>query len=246
MNRKIVVLNLLLLGLLIWLGMQLRASWLESKAREQAALARAAKPEQVVVPPSAPEVDPASPASYIDVAQRMLFSKDRDPSVLLAPPPAPPPPPPEKPVPPLPSYFGQMSFGEPIIVLSSDKIPQKSYRVGEKIGEFKIAAFDSDTVTFEWEEKVLKNNLRDLTPKEPERPVQASAAAAPVQAASAKAIGKMGGSEPKTDPALGPANGAYRSCLPADTSPAGTVKDGFQKTVVQTLMGVSCQWEPIR
>lgn len=247
MNRKIVMLNLLLLGLLVWLGMQLRAGWLEAKAREQAALARAAKPGQVVPPPGVPQVEPTPATSYIDVAQRMLFSKDRDPSVLLDPPPPPPAPPPEKPVPPLPSYYGQMSFGEPVIVLATEKIAQKSYRVGEKVGDFKIASFDSDTVTFEWEDKVLKNNVRDLTPKEPERPAPGPAAAAAPAAASTKAIGtKMGGAEPKLDPVLGAANGLYRACVDSDNSPDGTVKDGYKKKIAQTLMGSSCQWEPIR
>lgn len=246
MNRKIVVLNVLLLGLLVWLGMQLRAGWLDAKAREQAALARAAKPGQVVPPPSVPQVDPASPASYIDVAQRMLFAKDRDPSVILDPPPPPQAPPPEKPVPPLPSYYGQMSFGEPVIVLATEKIAQKSYRAGEKVGDFKIASFDSDTVTLEWEDKVLKNNVRDLTPKEPERPAAPAPAAAPVNAAATKSITKMGGAEPKLDPVLGPANGLLRACVDSDRSPDGTVKDGYKKTISQGLMGTSCQWELIR
>jgi Sec-independent protein translocase protein TatA len=246
MNRKVVLLNILLLLLLVWLGMRLRTSWLESKAREQAALARAAKPGQVVPPPGVPEVDPASPADYIDVAQRMLFSKDRDPNVLVDPPAPPPAPPPDKPVPPLPSYYGQMSLGEPVIVLGNEKLPQKSYHAGEKIGEFKIASWDRDTVTLEWEEKTLVNNLRDLTPKEAERPSQAAAPVPTAAAQTAKSITKMGGAAPKSDPAFGPPNGMYRACVASDTSPHGTVKDGYQKAVVPGLMGVTCQWEPIR
>ena len=244
MNRKIVLLNVLLLALLIWLGMQLRQSWLESKAREQAALARTATPSPQVAPPSVPAVNPAAAVEYIDVAQRMLFSKDRDPNVIIDVVP-PPPPPPEKPVPPLPKYYGQMDFGEPVIVLSTDKTPQKSYRAGDKIGEFKIAAFDRDSVTLEWNDKTLKNDLKDLTPKEAERPVQAVAAKASAAAPSAS-ITKMGGAPPKSDPALGAPNGIYRTCLPSDTSPDGTVKDGFRKVIVSGLMGATCQWEPIR
>ncbi len=244
MNRKIVLLNVLLLSLLIWLGIQLRANWMESKAREEAALARTATPGQQVAPPSVPNVDPASPSEYIDVAQRMLFSKDRDPNVIIdVVPPAPPPP--EKPVPSLPKYYGQMSFGEPVILLSTERTPQKSYRVGEKVGEFKIVAFDRDSVTLEWNDKTLKNDLKDLTPKEAERPVQAVAAPAPAVAQSAS-VTKMGGAPPKSDPALGAPNGMYRTCLASDTSPDGTVKDGFRKVIVAGLMGATCQWEPIR
>ena len=244
MSRKIIFLNVLLLALLIWLGVRLRESWLESKARETAALARNAVPGEQVAPPKVPAVDPASPADYIDVAQRMLFSKDRDPNVIIDVV-APPPPPPEKPVPPLPQYYGQMSFGEPVILLSTQKLPQKSYRAGDKVGEFKIAAFDSSTVTFEWEEKVLKNNLKDLTPKEAERPVSAAASPAP-KSAQAASNTKMGGVPPKSDPAFGPANGMYRMCVPTDTSPDGTVLNGYKKVIVSGLMGATCQWEPIR
>jgi len=244
LNRKIVLLNVLLLSLLIWLGMRLRANWMESKAREDAALARTATPGQQVAPPSVPMVDPASPAEYIDVAQRMLFSKDRDPNVIIDVVP-PPPPPPEKPVPTLPKYYGQMNFGEPVILLSTERTPQKSYRAGDKIGEFKIAAFDRDSLTLEWNDKTLKNDLKDLTPKEAERPVQVVAAPAPVAVQSAS-VTKMGGAPPKSDPALGAPNGMYRTCLPNDTSPDGTVKDGFRKAIIGGLMGITCQWEPIR
>jgi hypothetical protein len=248
LNRKLVFLNVVLLALLIWLGIRLRESWLESKAREDAALARAAKPGQQVAPPSVPTVAPASAAEYIDVAQRMLFSKDRDPNVLIDAPPPPPPPPPEPPVPTLPKYYGQMSFDEPVILLSTVGSQQKSFRVGDKVGEFKLAAFDRDTVTLEWRDKMLKNNLKDLTPKEAERPVQAATPAPAPAAAQTASITKMGGGAAavKSDPALGAAHGIYRECLPSDTSPAGTVKDGFTKRIIGGLMGTTCQWEPIR
>jgi hypothetical protein len=244
MSRKIVALNVLLLALLIWLGMQFRTRWLESKARESAALARAAKPAELVTPPAVPTVDPASPAEYIDVAQRMLFSKDRDPNVIVDAPPPPPPPPPEKPVPPLPSYYGQMNLAEPVIVLSTDRIPQKSYRIGENVGDFKVAAFDRDTVTLEWNDKVLVNQLRDMTPKEAERPVQAAAAPAAAPNPS-KAITKMGTAPKPTDPILGPMNGLFPTCLAEDTSPSGTIKDGYVKKITPGMMGPSCTWEPL-
>lgn len=252
MNRKLVVLNVLLAALLVWLGVQIRAAWMESKAREAAALQRQAKPATPATPPPVAGVEPVQAANYQDVAQRTLFSQDRDSTVILEPPPTPPPPPPpppEKPVPPLPSYHGQMSFGAaPVILLSTEKLPQKSYRQGDKVGEFQIAEFDSDTVTFEWNEKTLVNNLKDLTPKEPERPVQRAAATnTSAKAASVASISKMGAAPAqKSDPALGPPNGMYRSCVDSDTSPDGTVKDGYVKKIVQTLMGRTCQWEPIR
>ncbi len=245
MNRKVIVLNVLLVALLAWLGMRLRASWQEAKEREAIVLGRAAKPGQTVAPPSVPGVNPAVPAEYIDVAQKMLFSKDRDPNVIIEAPPPPPPPPPEKPVPPFPSYYGQMAIGEPVILLSVNSAPQKSFHVGDKVGEFKLAAFDRDTLTLEWNDKTLVKNVKELTPKEPERPVVQQAVAAPAAPNAAKASTKMGGNTPKTDPALGPMNGRFATCLSEDTSPDGTIKDGFRKKIVPGMMGVTCMWEPI-
>ena len=245
MNRKVIVLNVLLLALLVWLGMRLRASWLESKEREAAVLARAAKPGQTTAPPSVPGVNPAAPAEYIDVAQRMLFSKDRDPNVIIDVVP-PPPPPPEKPVPPMPAYYGQMAIGQPVILLSVNGAPQKSFHVGDKVGEFTLAAFDRDTLTLEWNDKTLVKNVKELTAKEPERPaIQAPPVAAAPAANNAKSLTKMGGNTPKQDPALGPMNGRFATCLAEDTSPDGTIKDGFRKKIVPGMMGVTCMWEPI-
>ncbi len=248
MSRKIIALNVLLIALLVWIGMQLRTRWLESKAHEAAALGRVAKPAPAVAPPAVPTVDPASPAQYIDVAQRMLFSKDRDPNVIIEPPAPPPPPPPEKPVPPLPSYYGQMAIGEPVILLATERVRQKSYRVGETVGDFKLAAFDRDTVTLEWNNKVLVNKVKDLTPKEPERPVQAAAAAPSASNQNksvSKSVAKMGAQAKPTDPILGPMNGLFPTCVSEDTSPDGTIKDGYRKRIVSGMMGPTCMWEPI-
>ena len=243
MNRKLILLNIALGGSLIWIGVQLREHWLESSAREQAALARQAKAVPVTPPASVPAVDPASPAAYIEVAQQTLFSKDRDPNVIIdvAPPP---PPPPEPPVPPLPKYHGQMSFGQPVLVLSTEKTPQKSYHKGETVGDFEIAEFDRDTVTFLWNNKKLKHDLSELKPKESERVVQA---ATPLPAAAATAAPpKPTALPPRGEAMLGKANGAIRACVANDNTPDGTVVAGYRKVVAVGLMGASCHWEPIR
>jgi hypothetical protein len=111
------------------------------------------------------------------------------------------------------------------------------------VGDFKIAAFDRETVTLEWNEKTLVNKLSDLVPKEAERPVQAAAAPAPA-ANPERSITKMGAA-PKSDPMLGPKNGDIATCVPEDKSPNGTIKDGYRKKIVNTLMGATCYWEPI-
>ena len=241
MNRKVMLLNVALAGILIWIGVQLRAHWVESAAREQAALARQAKSVAVQPPAAVLPVDPATPATYIEVAQKTLFSKDRDPNVIIetAPPAAPPP---EPPIPTFPKYHGQMAFGDPVVVLSTEKIPQKSFHAGDDVGEFKLEQFDRDSVTLSWNGKTFKKPVRELAPKEGEKVVQAAAPAAPAPAAPKPAPV----AQPKGPAVLGAANGETRACVPGDNTPSGTVVGGYRKNIIPGMMGVTCQWEPIR
>ena len=83
MNRKILVLNLALLALLGTLGWMLRAHWRETRARELATLAKAARRSVQLPPPSPAPPEAVVPANYLDVAQKTLFSKDRNPNVII-------------------------------------------------------------------------------------------------------------------------------------------------------------------
>ena len=115
---------------------------------------------------------PVSPADYLEVAQKTLFSKDRNPNVVLDPPP---PPKPDPPMPALPVYWGQMSFGDPVVILTAAKAPeQKSYHRGDNIGDFKLVAFDSDSITFDWNGKQVERKLLELAPKDAQPPASAS------------------------------------------------------------------------
>jgi hypothetical protein len=242
MNRKIVALNLgllLLLGALTWM---LRAHWRETRARELATLTKAARRTQLLPPPSPAPVEPAVPANYLEVAQKTLFSKDRNPNVIVEVAP-PPPPKPEEPPPPRPYYFGQMGFGEPVALLSVEKGGKKGFHVGDDVGPFKLMAFDRDTITFEWNGKTLEYPLSELKPKEPVAAQPATPAAA---AAKPQNLGPVIGVAEDKGPSLGTQNGEIRSCVPGDRSPAGTVKDGYKKTVVPGPFGSMCQWEPVK
>jgi hypothetical protein len=141
-----VVLNLALLalaGALVWI---LRANWMEAKARERAVLQRKVAGKAVLAPPPLPAVKAVAPAEYIDVAGKMLFSKDRNPTVVIEPPK----PPPEPVMPALPSYYGQMAIGDPVIFLSTTAAaPQRIYHAGEQVGDFKLVSFDENRAAFE-------------------------------------------------------------------------------------------------
>src|SRR5579864_2311849 len=178
MNRKILALNLGLLVLLAGLGWMLRAHWRKARARELATLSKPPRQSAQLPPPSPVPPEPAVPANYLDVAQKTLFSKDRNPNVIIEVAP-PPPPPKEEPVPPRPAYYGQMGLGEPVAFLSGEKGGQKGFHAGDEVGPFKLVAFNRETMTFEWQGKTLEYPLAELKPKEPAAAAAAKSGSAP-------------------------------------------------------------------
>jgi hypothetical protein len=187
MNRRLIILDLVLVLFaagMIWL---LRERYLEARAHELAVLGKKVPAKPVLAPPSPQVMRPSQPAEYADVAQKTLFSKDRNPNVVVEAPK----PPPEIPMPALPIYHGQMAFGDPIAILSlpKDAANQKGYHAGDKVGEFKLVAFDADRIELEWNGKKVERKPEELAPKEPvvaSAPV-ASAAAGPAGAGGAGA-----------------------------------------------------------
>ncbi len=185
-------------------------------------------------------------AEYLDVAQRTLFTKDRNPNVIVEPLPAPPPPPP---VPPLPVYRGQMSIGDqPVVFLATGPADEKGYRKGDTAGKFKVVAFDRDNITLEWDGRILEHKLTDLVNHDAVQPVQQYAAAVPT---APPPVTNLGGATAKNlgssndNPALGVDMGGPRACVAGDNSPAGTMLSGYRKVITQGLMGQSCHWEPV-
>jgi hypothetical protein len=267
MNRKVLLLNLALLGLIGLLVWQLHLRRQAAEAHERAVLLKDAQSRTLLAPPSPAPVPPVAPAEYIDSVQRMLFSKDRNPNVIVdPPPPAPPPKPaPAPPVmPPLPRYFGQFHFGgPPVVILSSAAAnEQKQYEVGKKIGEFTVLAFDQDSVTFEWDGKPVVKKLAELEakdgqqPGQPGQPVQgqqyatASPPQPPPQANPYAAVVTVGGetTNPNAPPTVvgNDMGGGYYNCKSDDHSPSGTIVSGYKKTSAQGLMGATCRWEKVQ
>ncbi len=299
MNRRIVLLNFALVALVAGLGWVLRVNWLEAQARERAVLRRQVAPKAVLAPPSIPGVQAATPAEYIDVANKMLFSKDRNPIVVVEPPK----PAPEPVMPALPSYSGQMSIGEPVIFLSIAKDVQHGYHAGEQVGDFKLASFDQDNIVLEWKGKTIERKLEDLrtrqilaqagagasagsgaapspVPAMPRpsfpapgfpRPINppdnantglstvgapAASSTSSSAAAAANTTTSLGGSKAGDSSSASDASddgmfgavlpGGFRACVPADSSPAGTVHSGYRKVQAMSIFGASCDWEPVK
>lgn len=242
MRRKLWVVDLALLGLVVLSGSALRGRWLESVAREEALLKSTVPVAPPPYLPAYPSAKPATAVQYMEVAQQMLFVKDRNPNVILDPPPPPPPP---KPVPPLPVAFGVMNLGEGPMIIAAPAAgaPHRSYKVGERIGEFKVHALNSFEVVLEWEGKYLKKRVeelgnRQLIAQAPAADQNQPADAPTTTSVQNTAIGK----------AMGPSEidmgNAQKACTPGDSSPAGTVQDGYRKVITKSPFGDICRWQP--
>ncbi|HET8547258.1 MAG TPA: hypothetical protein VFL57_04605 [Bryobacteraceae bacterium] len=236
MKRRLLLLDIVLLWLVILAGTTLRGRWLEAREREQRLLGETVP----AIPPPAiapiPPVVPAKAMQYVEVAQKMLFSRDRSATVILDPPPPPPPP---KPMPQLPSARGVMAFGGTPIVMLSEKpgTPHRGYRPGEKVGEFRLLAVNNTHILFEWEGLRVLRRLEDISDKS-----TAPAEAAPAAASAAALAAPQVVSPVRAAPGI-QLGAETKACVPGDNSPPGTVADGYRKVVTQTPFGASCRWE---
>jgi len=245
LTGKLWALNLVLLlavGAATW---RLREDWKGARLREQALLHQTVKPP---LPPPVIFTRPAQPVaaiSYADIVQKMLFSKDRNPTVVI--PVAPPPPP--KPMPPLPVLYGVMNLLDGTTAIMSEKTGAKhrGVRLGDKVGEFTLVALTRDEITLEWEGKEITKSLDEMIDRSglASGPPEAATQRATAGAASAPAPPQPA-PQPRGDAAPGVDLGnGKRSCNQGDTSPAGTQSGGFRKTKYPTPFGDACQWAPI-
>lgn len=250
MKGRLLVLNLLLLAGCAAAAWRLKAMH-EERARRQEAFLKEPAPPAPAPPLSLPAPAPQTPAAnYLAVAQRLLFSKDRNPDVVVevaAP----------KPVPPLPLYYGLMNFGEgPRVILAVQGKGQKTYGVGDRVGEFLLAAVEPEGLVFEWEDRRIRakfEELRDKSGAAASQPQQAAAQAAPAPAAQPQQAAAPAGATVATLSAAGETKGPggeegapTRPCQPGDNAPAGTVSDGYRKVLARTPFGQSCYWEKVQ
>ena len=250
MTRKLLLLNLALIAMLALLAWTLRERWVEGKARENKVLrARVPAPPPPAIPPKA-AVAPLKAAAYAEVAEKVLFAQDRNPSVILPPPPPPPAP---KAVPPFPVAHGVMVFGNvpPTILLSEKgKTEQQAYQAGGKIGEFTIVSIDNQQVVFEWEGKTFRKNISDLEDSAPLGDTEQVAS----NAQGGPAAPPQSTPPPQQQPeelyngGQGPGkqlSDSYRACQSTDSMPSGAVVDGFKKVVSSNPMAPGrkiCGW----
>jgi hypothetical protein len=243
LRRYLWLIDLTLLGLSLLTVSVLRDRWDHARQREEALLRRTIAPAPAPPMAALPGVTPSRPEAYMNVAQELLLSRDRNSTVILDPPPPPPAP---KPMPPLPLAYGVINLGNgPTLIMSEKQGAQhRGYRVGEKVGAFTLVAINGQEIIFDWEGKQVSRRLDEIIDKKaleakeppPEQP-QA------VAAKPAQAVTSLGKTEAGPGVELGSSS---RACVPGDTTPAGTVKDGYRKVVNKTPFGDSCRWEAVK
>jgi hypothetical protein len=240
LNRKLLALNLVLVALASYGGVQWRNRWLKDQARARAELRHPLA--SIPPPPFTPDLAPtaALPANYINVAQKDLFDKSRNPDVPVDPPPPPPPP---VPMPPLPVYHGAMNLGDgPVAIMSVNATARhQGIKPGEAIGPFKLVDLTRDDLTLEWNGQMIRKQLYELQSRS--MPVDQTAATGRTEAPPPAAKP----AEPP-QPAKGPGElttFGSKICYTSDPTPDGTVVDGFKKVSITGPFGRSCVWDPV-
>jgi hypothetical protein len=244
LRPKVIALNALLLlalGIVIW---RARLRWEQAQALRRSTLnvpVIFSQPQ----PYPLPKPEAAVATKYADVAEKNLFSKDRNAVVIVEPPKVEIP----KPMPALPIVYGVMGLPSGVRAIMSDKKGSLSttIRAGDTIGEFKVAALDTQNVTFEWNDKQVTRKIDDLIDRSNSQTASngspAPAAAAPSGPAAAPPPPPAAPARPATAADLGDSTSAStRAVKPGDTSPVGSTVDGYKKTCVATPFGNICQW----
>jgi hypothetical protein len=243
-NRKLILLNVLLAGLVIWAGMQWRTQYLAEKNRETRMYHGAPPPAKVIPPPPIPAQPPVQATGYNTVAQKLLLHPTRNPDIPIDPPPPPPPP---EPMPALPKFHGAMNLdGEPVAILSAGDTRFHETKIGQTIGQFKLVDVNTRDITFQWKDQQVRKSLSELMDR-----AQAEAQ----QAGAGTGSGSGGAAAQAPPPAPAPAVKSQvgpvgetsvfgrRACDPNDSYPDGAVVDGWRKSSSTTPFGKACFWE---
>ncbi|MBZ5624383.1 MAG: hypothetical protein LAQ69_37655 [Acidobacteriia bacterium] len=241
MNRKLLLLDVVLVAVVFYVGVQFRNEWRAAKAREAATLNRQPKPLPPPIFTPLPPEPAVMPSAYINVTDKLLFDRSRNATVVIEVPPPPPP----KPMPALPAYHGMMNLGSsgPTAFFSvTADAPHQAIHIGESIGQFKLLSVNSEEIALEWDGKVIHRAVGDLAAHSSGNAPQVAQnvrteAAPPPQAAPPPAPASTG---PGEATAFG-----FKTCTVNDGNAEGSVKEGYRKVMHSTPFGQSCTWEPV-
>ncbi len=232
------MLNLVLAGLTGFAGWRLRQDWLRDHQHSSTIINHQVKPAAAPALSPVPSPAPFAAPTYADVAQKDLFSKDRNPNVVIEPVV-------EKPRPKwprMPILYGVMGLPGGLIAMLAEKPDSRSrgVSVGETIGDLKVVALTADKISFEFDGQVQEKNVQDLVDRGGHA---AEVAEANTPQNPANQAVRPGGPAVPPKPGADVGMGAQaKACDPRDTSPAGTEVDGFRKVVKLNPFGAECTW----
>ena len=239
MNRKLLTLDVVLAAVAVYAGFQFHSQWLAAKARQAAIVNR--KPNPLPPPQFTPlaTAPPVLSAGYAEIAQKLLFDRSRNSTVVVDVPPPPPP----KPMPPLPVYHGMMNIGDgPAAILSVNATSaQMEIHPGEMIGLFKLVDVTTQDIALEWDGKIIRKTVDEILDRTTRQVLADANAQAPAEApppAIAVIKSPLG---PGEDTGRG-----YKVCIPNDSTPDESVVDGYRKVSIKTPFGSACRWDPVR
>lgn len=248
MKKQLLVLNLVLIALASAAAWKFRQEWLRDRARSVSVLGKS-EVASAAVPPlvQLPAPQPVTAASYEDIAQKMLFSRDRNPDVEIEEKAAPPP----KPMPKLPTFYGVLAIGDSVTAILSEKVGarQRGFRPGESVGEFKLVSANANDIVFSWEGQEIRKKVDDLIDRTAQQPVPNAPGMPPASPSTpaSLSLGQTSNLSAKDLAAPGASmGGAMRACQPGDDSPAGAVVDGMKKVSEDSPFGKKCWWEPVK
>jgi hypothetical protein len=238
LNRKLLILDVVLAAAAVYAGFQFRSQWMAAKAREAAILHR--QPAPLAAPQFTPlaTAPPVLSAGYAEIAQKLLFDRSRNSTVVVDVPPPPPP----KPMPPLPVYHGMMNIGDgPAAILSVNATsPQMEIHPGEVIGPFTLVDVNTQEIALEWDGQIIRKTVDEILDRTTRQ--VAADANTPAPAGPSPAV------LPVIKTALGPGEETgrgYKTCNVNDNTPDGSVVDGYRKVSLPTPFGNACRWDPV-
>ena len=240
MNRKLLLLDVVLVAVIAYAGYQFRNEQRAARARESAAIK--ARQNAIAPPPFTPAPPEAAviPSAYVNISDKMLWDRSRNSEVPVE---APPPPPPPPPVPPMPVYHGMMSLGSsgPTAFFSvTAEAAHQAVHVGENIGPFKLVGVDSEEIDLEWNGQTIRKTVAELS-GHVNAPVAQAAQEARTEAVTAPAPAPV---PVKSGPGEMTAFG-NKTCFINDGNAEGTVIEGFKKVLHTNPFGTNCTWEPV-
>ncbi|MFN8005682.1 MAG: hypothetical protein U0V70_01370 [Terriglobia bacterium] len=235
MKKQVLILNLILLALCVWLGIQVKRTWVSYQTTHNPSFLKA-------------KLDGGSPASkpvsglppvvsYAPLVENNLFSPDRT-NVVPQDPAAS-----QKTMPPKPVLMGIMGFvDDPVaLMVSGDPKASKDYqriRKGGAIDGYQLLKFDDQKVVMNFDGKEVEVRLN-----EPSKLVPRDVAAQELPGTRDSQVNTVGQSPAATDSA--PATSAV-SAPRTETVPVGTVVNGRVKKIVPSPFGPMEAWVDVK